>query len=430
MATPPSGRDSPSGDSTKGASDSAPGPSEATTVQRPSSRNSSSPETSCVICLEEPSNKAIPDSCFHQFCYSCIVEWANVSAKCPLCKQAFSSIKHSIKSSEHYDRYVVDVQPRTPEIASVHDTRISVRDATSSGGLRELDSTQHRRESGMQAPWDYYVNMRNPIVYILMDVTRQRLQLYERDLWTVPHIYYHRHMSPELYIDRLVPWLNRELRELMEGDRGLADTAVARVLSLISSFHIKDPNFAREMEPFIHRYTEHFVHEFYLFANSTIETMADYDRGTTYGSRFLAIGRLNAIESSWQSFPESQQAAALVPRAAPLALTYESPQPGPSGLAVSRAATVTSSVDNDSESDSSDCAIVSVQGPLRERTPDVIELMSSDEDDDWARELLHGSPRDYGGCPSDLFHPSEDNSAAVCLAMSDSSSSDAGSEHN
>ena len=44
-----------------------------------------SPDPSCAICLGQIENMAYTDSCFHKFCFTCLLEWSKVS----------SSISHS-----------------------------------------------------------------------------------------------------------------------------------------------------------------------------------------------------------------------------------------------------------------------------------------------------------------------------------------------
>ncbi|KAH8035740.1 hypothetical protein HPB51_008107 [Rhipicephalus microplus] len=72
-----------------------------------------SPEQSCAICLGPPENKSFTDSCFHTFCFSCLLEWSKVKAECPLCKQRFKSIVHNVRSFEDYDQYFVHDSSQT-----------------------------------------------------------------------------------------------------------------------------------------------------------------------------------------------------------------------------------------------------------------------------------------------------------------------------
>lgn len=64
-----------------------------------------SPDSKCSICLDIFDNLACLDQCLHMFCFCCIREWSRNKAECPLCKQPFNSIYHSIHSDLDYKRY-------------------------------------------------------------------------------------------------------------------------------------------------------------------------------------------------------------------------------------------------------------------------------------------------------------------------------------
>ncbi|KAH9306334.1 hypothetical protein KI387_010738, partial [Taxus chinensis] len=56
----------------------------------------------CGICLSDE-GKAIRgklDCCDHFFCFACIMEWAKVESRCPMCKQRFNIISKSLKSGK------------------------------------------------------------------------------------------------------------------------------------------------------------------------------------------------------------------------------------------------------------------------------------------------------------------------------------------
>ncbi|WOL12109.1 hypothetical protein Cni_G20874 [Canna indica] len=52
-------------------------------------------EETCGICLSdsERSIRGRIDSCDHCFCFVCIMEWAKIESRCPLCKRRFQSIR-------------------------------------------------------------------------------------------------------------------------------------------------------------------------------------------------------------------------------------------------------------------------------------------------------------------------------------------------
>ncbi|PWN47048.1 hypothetical protein IE53DRAFT_321916, partial [Violaceomyces palustris] len=59
---------------------------------------------SCLICLGEVEDMAILPHCKHAcFCFECIVKWATLKRRCPLCNQDVGPfIIHSVRSQEDY----------------------------------------------------------------------------------------------------------------------------------------------------------------------------------------------------------------------------------------------------------------------------------------------------------------------------------------
>lgn len=111
--------------------------------------------------------------------------------------------------------------------------------------------------------------------------------------------------------------------------------------------------------------------------------MVEYDRNTVYKSRSQAYCRGDPVKRFREALAKQNRTA---PR--PATARRESPQPGPSGLGAARQG-VTTSVVSDSDSDSSDCILVKVVKPQRERTPVVIELLTSSDDE---RDLAAPGP--------------------------------------
>lgn len=331
------------------------------TAERPSSRNTASPEDGCAICLGAPENKSFTDSCFHTFCFACLAEWAKVKAECPLCKQRFKSIIHSVRSLEDYDQYFVGELQRPPQ-----STRFPYMSAIGIGWRDEFEIRQMQEHMRRAAVVEHPPRLRERS-------SADRQELYDLDLWAVPSYSHFREASPRFYRDnpacthRLVPWLNRELNALMTSQSSVRQV-MDIIMWLILDYDIRHPAFAATLQCFLDQNVEHFVYEFYLFATS-VHDMITYDWNTVYKSRRQAYCRGD---------PVKRFRAALAPR--PATARRESPQPGPSGLGAARQEGMTSVV-SDSDSDSSDCILVKVVKPQRERTPVVIELVTSSDDD-------------------------------------------------
>lgn len=69
--------------------------------------DAASPLPNCSICLGKLVNTSFTDSCLHQFCFTCLLQWSKIKTECPLCKQTFKSIIHNVRSEEDYDQYHV-----------------------------------------------------------------------------------------------------------------------------------------------------------------------------------------------------------------------------------------------------------------------------------------------------------------------------------
>lgn len=68
---------------------------------------SASPDIAkCAICLGDVVNRSCSNSCAHQFCFGCLLEWSKVKPECPLCKTSFRTICHNFRGDDH-DEYVV-----------------------------------------------------------------------------------------------------------------------------------------------------------------------------------------------------------------------------------------------------------------------------------------------------------------------------------
>ncbi|XP_040997667.1 uncharacterized protein LOC121243607 [Juglans microcarpa x Juglans regia] len=73
--------------------------------------NSNSP---CMICLSDSAKsiRGIIDCCDHHFCFVCIMEWAKIESRCPICKRRFSTIHRPFKDGVFYRERVVKVPAR------------------------------------------------------------------------------------------------------------------------------------------------------------------------------------------------------------------------------------------------------------------------------------------------------------------------------
>ena len=72
----------------------------------------------CSICLGQMDDAAYVDGCFHAFCFGCIRRWAATRAACPLCRQPFDRVLHTVRADDDYQEYVVGSSARRQRTAA------------------------------------------------------------------------------------------------------------------------------------------------------------------------------------------------------------------------------------------------------------------------------------------------------------------------
>ncbi|KAL8202984.1 UNVERIFIED_CONTAM: hypothetical protein K2H54_034389 [Gekko kuhli] len=92
------------------------------------------------------------------------------------------------------------------------------------------------------------------------------------------------HRNP-VRLNRLVPWLKRELRVLYGTHSALINTIQHIILDNITIYDLDSQAFADIMHPHLLHYTNHFLHEFINFARSPFNIKA-YDLRATYDIPF------------------------------------------------------------------------------------------------------------------------------------------------
>ena len=59
--------------------------------------SNSDSEKICSICLKNCKRLSRPESCMHNFCYSCLKKWKKYKAICPYCRKPFKKIIYNYK---------------------------------------------------------------------------------------------------------------------------------------------------------------------------------------------------------------------------------------------------------------------------------------------------------------------------------------------
>lgn len=378
-----------------------------------------SPDSNCAICLGKLQNKSFTDSCLHQFCFSCLVEWSKVKPECPLCKQGFKSIIHNVRSIEDYDQYDIfrPVEQPTVSIRNfaqllVGSNRPAFRFRTTMvpviGLLQRVDSfIPPVYSSGHSHSHSHHGHSRHSSGHSHRSgsgggpATIDRRFIYNQGLWVrrLPDITgRYRKCSPRFLaqnpaqVHRLVPWLHRELSALLGSGRS-CEAAMTEIMAMVVQHPIRSVEFRNGVETFLGSRTDHFIHEFHSFAISPYDTIG-YDRYATYGPGPVSsfhYEQEDDVDSSSSSDSDVQIVDEVIANPVDVSSTSgsrssASPEAGPSGLVVNIHATTSVSsapcidIATETESDMEDCVIIGTVKPRHLRTPEVITISDDDVD--------------------------------------------------
>ncbi|XP_061685546.1 topoisomerase I binding, arginine/serine-rich a [Syngnathoides biaculeatus] len=271
-----------------------------------------SPDSKCPICLDVFNNIAYLDICLHKFCFRCIHEWSKNKAECPLCKQPFNSIYHSIKSEHDFKQYYlkpvtngsfgmfggVRFRYRTT-LTGVHRQRWGRTSPPPDNGVifestanpPQQRQTRYIRRMMMRMAAKRRAASEGRTFHSVreLEMVNFRRELYRQGLRVraVRDGGRSRDTSAEFYrknpacLHRLIPWLKRELVVLYGAHGSLVNIVQHIIMSRITRVDMEDRAIQEELWPFLQGRTEHFLHEFISFAKSPFN-MEAYDQHATY----------------------------------------------------------------------------------------------------------------------------------------------------
>ncbi|XP_037394835.1 topoisomerase I binding, arginine/serine-rich a isoform X2 [Pygocentrus nattereri] len=431
-----------------------------------------SPDSKCPICLDQFKNISCVDKCLHRFCFRCIHEWSKNKAECPLCKQPFSSIYHSIKAEDDFKQY--DLRPsENGSFGSLAGQRFRYR-TTLTGDRRAERRTSpppdhgvmfeglsgsvshgndrgfHRMVARLAARRQAQGEGRTLRTLHEQEMIRFRRTLYRRGLWVrgVRDGGRSREISVEFFrgnpacLHRLVPWLKRELTVLYGAHGSLVNIVQHIVMSQITRYNLQDPAVLQELRPFLLSRTEHFIHEFQSFAQSPFN-MEAYDQNAVYECSAPSAEENSGSDSSVITVSEDETNLPGTGVQASSAMLSQTPwddeTPGPSystdlprvftvsvtssdsdseeeaGPSTAPTAPAGAEVDEEKHSSSSeeDCVIVGYVKPTAERTPELVQLSSDSEAEETESNQTSQLQHIHFSSPPDLPTSPSSNQSAV-----------------
>ncbi|XP_056299303.1 uncharacterized protein LOC130212188 [Pseudoliparis swirei] len=482
-----------------------------------------SPDSKCPICLDRFTNLAHLDRCLHRFCFPCIREWSRSKAECPLCKQPFASILHSVRGEDDFKEYTLRPPPANSSVAATVAMVAAMASAARSDHQMRLMLRRHRGADGGEAAarrrwggggggrragvWEWYLDTppltlpplpRHPDVspvaaedseegeepgeggtrggadptergVIFEGLTglggaaapddraarrlmtrlaaRRRLQreggavrrLRERETVAFRRALYRnavrvaaagnhgqqRDITAESFrrnpshLNRLRPWLRRELTVLYGAHGSLVDIVQRIIMARVARHGLEDtPTIEEELRQFLLARTDHFLHELVSFARSPL-SLESYDLQAAYEppaaaveldgtssssdvSSVIAISEEEEEEEPAGGGGAAERPAACGARDDALragsglgTAAWDDETPGPSYSTADAPRSLASpplshapreEADEEGGAKEEECLIVGYKKPIAERTPELVQLSSDTEEEEEEEE--------------------------------------------
>lgn len=279
-----------------------------------------SPDSKCPICLDKFENLAYLVSCWHRFCFRCVQEWSKNKAECPLCKQPFHSILHSMRPDGDFKEYIVkpsengsfgnpDGRRFRYRTTLTRERRTSVYPRRSSSSRRTVSppdngilfeglssQPERHRDAEMHLMIRRLASRRQASLEgrSMRKIQEQEIINFRRALYrsgmrvrNIDDGGRYRNTSAEFFrrnaacLHRLVPWLKRELTVLFGAHGSLVNIVQHIIMSNVTRYDMESQAFADDLKPFLLHRTEHFLHEFISFARCPFNIEA-YDQHANY----------------------------------------------------------------------------------------------------------------------------------------------------
>ncbi|NXF38401.1 TOPRS ligase, partial [Nyctibius bracteatus] len=210
----------------------------------------------CPICLDSWVEASYALPCLHQFCYTCILQWAKCKPECPLCKRRVTSILHLVRGDDDFQEHVIP-PPAAPArtISLVHQNHI-------------LDPAASQPSAAGRVP-------RAPLGGLH------------------PHIWALLFREDPALLRPVLLWLQQELRLIFAGAREAAEAARRLILSSLQLFGLDRETLIQLLLAALGQHTRGFAHRL-------IVTITDRSGGEA--RRWMGLEDADAAEE-WAGSP-------------------------------------------------------------------------------------------------------------------------------
>lgn len=114
---------------------------DATTDEESQRETAGSPPPNCAICLGKVSSKCFTDSCMHQFCFSCLLEWSKVSDHHPFLSSELTNCCLASPSTHRLRRSARCASRHSSQSSTMCGRWTSTKSTRSSSGVTPTSGT-------------------------------------------------------------------------------------------------------------------------------------------------------------------------------------------------------------------------------------------------------------------------------------------------
>ncbi|XP_053154656.1 E3 ubiquitin-protein ligase Topors-like [Hemicordylus capensis] len=263
----------------------------------------------CAICLQRIQDTTYLNPCNHRFCFECIQKWSRKKVKCPLCKQCFHSFFHNVTTKGEFCEYVLPLNDGTfahSESRETHASTSSQRPMSppDNGILQdEIRGTLTQREKDIYQLMRQFAVTKTPANIDVITLGKFKAQavihfrraLYHTGIFVqnAKKLDFNQIASAEFFsrnpssVNRLIPWLKRELKVLCGNQKQLIHTLQSLILNNMTQHNLQSKEFEALLLPYLRHFTTHFLHEFISFVKSPFN-VKKYDWNSSYGCPALS----------------------------------------------------------------------------------------------------------------------------------------------
>lgn len=238
------------------------------------------------------------------------------------------------------------------------------------------------------------------------------------------------------HLNRLRPWLRRELTVLYGSHTSLVDIVQRIIMARLARHGLENtPNIEEELRPFLLARTEHFLHELISFARSSL-SLENYDLQAVYeppdaaveldgmssssdGSSVIAISEGEDEERAAGGGSEERLGREVgaqddpIQTASVLSLSgWDDETPGPSYSTAEPSSSFSPALPEAANQDGGErqeeedeCLIVGYKKPIAERTPELVQLSSDTEEEEVEKKKEEEAPPPPSATPPLSYLP-------------------------